>query len=318
MIRVKALDLPDVVQSPMANCTDLPFRLVARAHGMRFAFLEMLSAEMLVRHPSSRDERLQTVPDDRPVGAQLMGCDPVVMGDAAAQLEAMGFHVIDLNLGCPAPKVVHNGGGSQLLREPATAAQIFTRVVRSVTRVPVTVKMRLGYSDASGGEAVRMAQIAEGCGVDAIAVHGRTRVQGYSGTADYEAIGRVKAAVSIPVFGNGDVVDGRSAMRLREISGCDGIMLGRGALGNPWIYREVEAALMAAPPPPPPTLQERKAVLLTHLELQCRYEREPVGPLRRIICWYYKEVPGAAQFRDAIHHVQTVDEMRALIDRQFA
>lgn len=313
MIRLKSLELPEVVQSPMANCTDLPFRLIARAHGMRFAFLEMLSAEALVRRTGSTD-RLQTAPGDAPVGAQLMGCDPAVMGEAAALLEARGFALVDLNLGCPVPKVVGHGGGSQLLREPATAQQIFTRVVRAVTRAPVTVKMRLGYADGSGAEAARIAQIAEACGVNAIAVHGRTRAQGYSGAADYEAIRRVKAAVSLPVFGNGDVVDGASACRLRAISGCDGVMLGRGALGNPWIYREVEAALQGAPPPPPTSPAERKAVLLRHLALQCQYDRAPVGPLRRIICWYYRERPGAAQFRDAIHRAQTVDEMRAIIE----
>ena len=334
MIRLKSLELPDVVQSPMANCTDLPFRLLARAYGMRFAFLEMLSADRMVRCPTgtssgrpsagtpfgrraAADERLQTAAEDRPVGAQLMGCDPAIMGEAAAMLEAAGFDLVDLNLGCPVPKVVGHGGGSSLLREPATAEQIFTRVVRSVRRVPVTVKMRLGYNDGSGAEAARIARIAQDCGVDAVAVHGRTRQQGYSGTADYEAIGRVKRAVTIPVFGNGDVVDGASARRLKAVSGCDGVMLGRGALGNPWISRDVEAALRAEPAPPPPDLPARKAALLAHLELQCRYDREPVGPLRRIVGWYGRDLPGAAQFRDAVHRAPTVEAMRALIEAAF-
>ncbi|OGX41102.1 MAG: tRNA dihydrouridine synthase DusB [Omnitrophica WOR_2 bacterium RIFCSPHIGHO2_02_FULL_68_15] len=302
----------------MANCTDLPFRLMARAHGMRFAFLEMLSADRMVRCPTApADDRLQTIPEDRPVGAQLMGCDPAIMGEAAAQLEAMGYDLVDLNLGCPVPKVVGHGGGSSLLREPSTAEQIFRRVVRSVRRVPVTVKMRLGYSDASGDEAIRIARLAEEAGVDALAVHGRTRSQGYSGTADYEAIGRVKRAVKIPVFGNGDVVDGASARRLKAVSGCDGVMLGRGALGNPWIYRDVEAALRDEPSPPPPDLAARKAALWAHLDLQCRYERDPVGPLRRIIVWYSRDLPHAAQFRDAIHRAQTVEAMRELIETAF-
>jgi len=318
VIRLKALELPDVVQSPMANCTDLPFRLMARAHGMRFAYLEMLSADRLVRcRTAPADDRMHTAPEDHPVGAQLMGCDPAIMGEAAALLEGLGFDLVDINLGCPVPKVVGHGGGSQLLREPSTAEQIFRHVVRAVARVPVTVKMRLGYSDASGAEAARIAQIAQDCGVDAIAVHGRTRQQGYSGTADYEAIGRIKRAVSIPVFGNGDVVDGASARRLKAVSGCDGVMLGRGALGNPWIYREVEAALDDAPAPPPPDRQARKAALLTHLELQCRHERDPVGPLRRIIVWYSRDLPHAAQFRDAIHRAPTVEAMRALIETAF-
>lgn len=317
MIRVKSLELPDVVQSPMANCTDLPFRLIARAHGMRFAYLEMLSADRLVRHPAAPGDRLDTTPEDRPVGAQLMGCDPAIMGEAAAMLEARGFDLVDINLGCPVPKVTGHGGGSSLLREPSTAEQIFRRVVQAARTVPVTVKMRLGYSDASGVEAVRIAQLAQDAGVNAIAVHGRTRAQGYSGTADYEAIGRVKRAVSIPVFGNGDVVDGPSAVRLKAVSGCDGVMLGRGALGNPWIYREVEAALRDEPAPPPPDRETLKATLRRHIDLQCRYEREPVGPLRRIVCWYAKDRPGAAAFRDAVHRAETVDAMRAIIETTF-
>ena len=314
MIPLKQLTLPTVVQSPMANCTDLPFRLVAREQGMAFAFLEMVSSEALVRDTERTFEMMQTTPEDRPIGAQLVGCDPAVMGDAAAKVEAMGFDLLDLNLGCPVPKVVGKGGGSMLLREPHTAEQIFRRVVRSVTRIPVTVKMRLGFSDGSGQEAAAIAHIAQECGVDAIAVHGRTREQGYTGQADYEAIRLVKEAVSIPVIGNGDVVDGASALRLREVSGCDGVMLGRGALGNPWVYKEVEAALEGRPAPAHPDLAERKRVLLRHIELQCQYEEWPVGHLRRIICWYFKDLPGVAAFRDRVHRAQTVEEMRALVE----
>jgi len=314
MIRLKTLELPTVVQSPMANCSDLPFRLIARSQGMAFAFLEMVSSDALVRDVKATHTLMRTAPEDRPLGAQLVGCDPAVMGEAAAKIEAMGFDLVDINLGCPVPKIVSKGGGSMLLREPGTAGAIFQRVVGSVARIPVTVKMRLGFSDGSGEEAARIARIAQACGVDAIAVHGRTREQGYSGTASYEAIRRVKEAVSIPVIGNGDVVDGDSAVRLRAVSGCDGVMVARGALGNPWIYREIEAALNGQPPPPTPDVTERTRVLLRHIELQCRYEERPVGHLRRIICWYFKDAPGVAEFRHRINQAQTVEEMRGLIE----
>ena len=313
MIQLKQLTWPTVVQSPMANCTDLPFRLIAREHGMAFAFLEMISSEALVRNVAQMTQMMRTVPDDRPLGAQLVGCDPAVMGEAAATLEAMGFALVDINLGCPVPKVVSKGGGSMLLREPDTARRIFERVVRAVTRAPVTVKMRLGFSDPSGVEAARIAQIAQDCGVSAVAVHGRTREQGYTGAVNYEAIRRVKEAVSIPVIGNGDVMDGASALRLREIAGCDGVMLGRGALGNPWIYQEVQAALEGLPPPPRPTLADRMRVALRHLTLQQQYDPWPIGPLRRILCWYFRDAPGAARMRDGFHRAQSLEEMRALI-----
>lgn len=314
MIRLKNFDLPEVVQSPMAGCTDLAFRLVARRHGLRFAFLEMISAETFVRNHPETHARMRMDQEDWPVGVQLVGCDPGVVGEAAAKVEEMGFPLVDLNLGCPVPKVVCKGGGSQLLREPETAGAIFRRVVRSVKRIPVTVKMRLGYSDGSGAEAVRVARLAEEAGVDAVAVHGRTREQGYAGAADHEAIRRVREALSIPVIGNGDVTDGDSALRLKRISGCDGVMLGRGALGNPWVYRQVEAALAGQVPPPPPAPEERKRVALEHIRLLCGYEERPEGPLRRVICWYFKEFPGAAEFRDRVHRAQTVGEIRALVE----
>ena len=317
MIQLRGFQLPTVVQSPMANCSDLPFRLIARAHGMAFAFLEMVSSEALVRKVRQTHAMMQTTPEDHPLGAQLVGCDPDVMAEAAATIEEMGYDLVDLNLGCPVPKIISKGGGSMLLREPATAKRIFTRVVKSVTRIPVTVKMRLGFSDGSGQEAAAIARIAQDCGVDAIAVHGRTREQGYSGRANYEAIRTIKEAVSIPVIGNGDVVDGLSAIRLRTISGCDGIMVARGALGNPWIYRELEAALDGRPLPPRPSVDERTRILLRHVELQCRYEEQPVGHLRRIVCWYFKDVPGVAEFRNRVNQAQTVEDMRSLIE-QFA
>jgi len=318
MLQLKALELPDVVQSPMAACTDLAFRTIARSCGMQFAFLEMISAHTLMNDYADTYRRMETNEQDKPVGVQLVGCDPEVMGRAAARVEEMGFPLVDMNLGCPVAKVVSHGGGSELLREPEKARKIFRSVVRSVKKIPVTVKMRLGYEDASGAEGVRIAEIAQDEGVDGLAVHGRTRKQGYSGAADYEGIRRIKEAVKIPVFGNGDVVDGASAVRMRSISGCDGVMLGRGALGNPWIYGEVQAALAGKPLPERPSLEKRKAVLMQHIELMARYHHRPTGPLRRIIVWYFKDIPRAAQMRNAINQSQTVDAMETIVEETFA
>ena len=316
MIRLKDFVLPSrVLQSPMANCTDLPFRLIAREKGMKFAFLEMVSAEALLRDNRTTAELLTTVPEDRPLGAQLVGCNPESMGKAARLIEEMGFDWLDINLGCPVPKVTGNGGGSALLREPDTAREIFVNVIRNIKKIPVTVKMRLGYSDASGSEACTIAKLAEGAGLDAVSVHGRTRAQGYSGKADYEAIARVKDAVKIPVFGNGDVTDGESARKLCAVAGVDGVMIGRGALGNPWIYREVESALSGDPAPTLPVFEDKKRTLLRHLELEVKfYERTALLRMRRIACWYFKDIPGVAELRAKINIAPTLSELGSLLE----
>ncbi len=300
----------------MAGCTDLAFRLLAREHGMEFAFLEMVSADALVRENKKTSNLLKTVEKDKPLGAQLVGCNPETMGQAAAMIEDMGFDLLDLNLGCPVPKITGPGGGSALLIEPGTAKQIFESVVKNVKHIPVTVKMRKGYVDPSGDEAVRIAKMAEDAGVNGVTVHGRTRAQGYSGQADWEAIGKVKRAVKIPVIGNGDVNNGEDARRLMEVSGCDGVMIGRGALGNPWIYRSIDSVLNGGQDGYEPTLEEKKKTALKHLKLEIETEGEKIGILkfRRIACWYFKNCPGAAELRGKVNFAQSVEEMRRIIE----
>ena len=307
-----------VVQSPMAACTDLPFRIIAReVGGLEFAFTEMVSANALLQGNIKTLGLMKTIPGDRPLGCQLVGCDPDVVAAAAPIVEEMGYDVLDLNLGCPVPKITGGGegAGSALLCQPAKSEDMFRKVVKAVKRVAVTVKMRIGFNDPSGAEAVEIAKRAEGAGVSALAVHGRTRAQQYAGRADYEAIGRVKAAVKVPVIGNGDVRTGADALRLKAVSGCDGVMIGRGALGNPWIYREVAAALRGEEAPPRPTFEERRAVLLRHLELEREHcgERLALLQMRRIGAWYISGVPGAVQFRDRMCRAGTLEEMRSLI-----
>lgn len=300
----------------MAGCTDLAFRLVARERGMEFAFLEMVSAEALVRKNDRTLELLKSVESDKPLGAQLVGCNPEVMGEAAAMIEEMGFDLLDINCGCPVPKVTAPGGGSALLLEPEKTKAIFESVVKNVKRIPVTVKMRKGYENETGEEAVRLAKIAEDAGLSAVTVHGRTRKQGYSGSADWNAIAKVKQAVKIPVFGNGDVVNAETAKRLIETSGCDGVMVGRGALGNPWLYKSIEAGLDGKELPAP-TLEDKKKAALQHLELELRYEAERPAVLkfRKIACWYLFAIPGAAELRNKVNSIDTAEGMRrAIID----
>lgn len=318
MIPLKTLTLKTkIIQSPMAGCTDLAFRLVAREYGMEFAFLEMVSADALVRQNQKTLQLLKSTESDRPLGAQLVGCNPETMGEAAVIIEDMGFDLLDLNLGCPVPKITAPGGGSALLREPETAQKIFESVIKKVKRIPVTAKMRKGFSDASGQEAVQIAQLAEQSGLSAVTVHGRTRAQGYSGSADWAVIARVKEAVGIPVFGNGDIFSGDDAKRFLSASGCDGVMIGRGGLGNPWIYSSIHAALSGSLPPPQPSLQDKKRAALKHLGLEIETEGERIGVLkfRRIACWYLKDYPGTAPFRNRINTLETVQAMTEAIEQ---
>ena len=299
----------------MAGCTDLAYRLLSRSYGMEFCFLEMVSAESLIRQNQGAEELMKTVPEDKPLGAQLVGCRPEAMGEAAKMVEDLGYSLLDLNLGCPVPKIAGQGAGSALLAEPERARDIFNAVVKSIKRIPVTVKMRLGVQDTSGQEAVKIAKIAEDCGLSAVTVHGRTRMQGYSGFADYEAIRKVKEAVKIPVIGNGDVLTSSDAERMKRTAGVDGFMIGRGGLGNPWIFKSIENTLAGNAPLPEPTLEDKKKALLQHfaLELQFREEKTALLHMRRIACWYFKNLPGVAEFRGAINTCVSASVMRRMI-----
>lgn len=318
MLKLKDFALPGpVLQSPMAGCTDLAFRLVAREKGMGLAFLEMISSDALVRKNAKTLALMARPPEDRPLGAQIVGSDPGTMAEAARLVEEMGFDILDINCGCPVPKVTSPGGGSALLLEPEKSKKIFSAVVSCVKKIPVTVKMRKGYADPSGDEAVRLARLAEEAGCQAVTVHGRTRAQGYSGRADWTAIRNVKAAVKIPVFGNGDIFSGEAARRMFEETGCDGIVIGRGALGNPWIFREIGCALEGRPLPPRPDLREIQETALRHLELEIQTDGPRNGALkfRKIAAWYFKDMPGCAKLRAQLNVLKGAEEMRAAIFR---
>ncbi len=315
MIRLRSFILKTpVLQSPMAGCTDIAFRLIAREHGLELAFTEMISAEALVRDNRKTSLLLRKVRGDRPLGAQLVGHDPIAMEKAAAILEAMKFDVIDLNFGCPVRKITAMGAGAALLQRPDTAKKILKGVMRSVKRTPVTIKMRSGFEDPGGQEALRIAVMAEDLGLAAVTLHGRTRLQGYTGKADWNIIRLVKKALRIPVFGNGDIFAPEDALRMMETTGCDGVSIGRGALGNPWLYHGIHR-LLDGKNPLLPSFEEKKRTALKHVRLEIKYEGERIGVLqsRKITCWYFKGCPNAAPFREKINRANTLKEMLGLI-----
>ena len=297
-------------QSPMADCTNLAFRLIARKHGLELAFTEMVSAEALARGNKRTLPLLRKIRKDNPLGAQLVGHNPASMGKAAAIIEDQGFDILDLNCGCPVRKVTGPGAGSALLQNPDLARRIFRSVMAHAKKIPVTVKMRSGFADPSGKEALRLALIAQEEGLAAVTVHGRTRTQGYSGKADWKVIELVKRSLKIPVFGNGDIFEPEDAKRMMETTGCDGVAIGRGALGNPWIYAGIRAVL-SGHAPKLPSFEEKKRVALQHLRLEIKYEGEKMGVLqsRRIAAWYFKGCPHVAQLRDKINRAATFREM---------
>ena len=318
-LQIGSLTLPSkIIQSPLAACSDLPFRLIAREKGLGFCYLEMVSAQSLTRENAKTRRMLNTLPQDKPLGAQLLGCDPDMMAEAARILEEMGFDLIDMNLGCPVKKVVGNGEGSALLKDPARAEMVF-RAVRNAVKVPVTMKTRKGFQNPSGDEAVELAKRAEGAGLCAVTIHGRTQAQGYAGKSDWEAIGKVKRAVKIPVIGNGDVLTAADAKRIFEVSGCDGIMIGRGGLGNPWIYQNLDRGLAGDASPYVPTVPERKETLLKHfaLERSLLGDRQAALNMRRITVWYSQGLPHNKIMRVGVCSTMDCSEIVRLITEFF-
>ena len=261
-------------------------------------------------------EMLQTAEWDHPLGMQVVGRDPDLMREAAKRLEALGADVIDVNLGCPVPKVVNDGCGAALLKEPAQVGRILDAMVPAV-RVPVTIKMRTGFGEGDDDRFLQIARLAGDCGAGAITVHGRTRSQMYTGFSNHEAIRAVKEVAKVPVIGNGDIRSGADAQRMIEDTGCDGVMLARGALGNPWIYREVEQYLETGTLPAPPTIPQKAAVLREHFQcLRDLYGDRDAGHLiRRVIHWFVKGASGSAALRELGSHVETPEEVEALIAR---
>jgi len=305
--QTKKLKYP-VVQSPMAGCSNLPFRLVARRRGMKFCYFEMISANGLLHAGKKSLRLLETVPEDRPIGVQLVGREPESMARAAKLIEDLGIQYLDLNLGCPVRKVVSQGGGAALLADEKKVGAIFEKVLGVLKKIPLTVKIRKGFKDETGQEALRIAKIAEECGIAAITVHGRTQKQGYSGKADWEIIKLVKESVKIPVIGNGDVFSAEDALKMKEATGCDGVMIGRGSLGNPWIFSQVESLLFKGKTLPLPGPEDKMAAMVEHIDLEVQYEGEKRALLhmRKVGSWYLSGIPNAASFRRRLFEADNI------------
>ena len=304
----------NILLAPMAGVTDKAFRMIVKPFGPALMYTEMLSGKGLFYKSKKTADLLTADESEKPVAVQIFGHDADIMAEIANSALEYGAAVIDINMGCPAPKIVNNGDGCALMKSPETAAKVISAVCRAVD-VPVTVKFRAGWDDKSIN-AVEFAKIAEQSGASAVTVHGRTREQFYSGTADLDIIKAVKAAVKIPVIGNGDIIDGGSAAHMLEYTGCDGIMVGRAAEGNPWIFKEISAYLKDGTVIPPPDLDERREVALKHLGLLVEFKGEHRGVLegRKHMAWYFKGVSGGAVLRTALNKAQKYDEMCGLIN----
>ena len=301
--------------APMAGVADRAFRELCMSYGAAYVISEMVSSKGLTMQDKKSKDLLFLSDAERPAGAQIFGDDPEIMANAA--LKAMEFSpdFIDINMGCPAPKIAGNGGGSALLKNPELIGKIVKKVVE-VSPVPVTAKIRIGW-DKNSINAVEIAKIIEAAGADAITVHGRTKDQMYAPPVSLDEIANVKKAVSIPIIGNGDIVDGKSAKLMLDMTGCDFLMVGRGALGNPWIFQCINAYLNKEADFTEPTLEEKMDVMLRHIGTLCEYKGVRIGmrEARKHAAWYIKGIRGAAAFRQEIGQLSTMDELKALAER---
>ena len=302
------------ILAPMAGVTDLPFRLLCKEQGAGLLCMEMVSAKAIQYKNKNTQDLLRIHEEERPVSLQLFGSEPDTISEIAKQIEELPFAILDINMGCPVPKVVNNGEGSALMKNPKLVREIVTAMAKAIDK-PLTVKIRKGF-DEDHVNAVEIAKIIEDSGAAAIAVHGRTRQQFYSGKADWEIIRKVKEAVSIPVIGNGDVDSPQKAKALLEETGCDGVMIGRAAQGNPWIFGQTVEYLEHGTIPKKPELSEVKAVILRHANLQMQYKSEltAMREMRKHVAWYTTGYPHSAQLRAAVNEVQNMDELRQLLE----
>lgn len=310
------LDNP-LILAPMAGVTDLPFRLLCREQGVGLIGMEMVSAKAIMYKNKNTEKLLEIHPEETPVSLQLFGSDPEIISQMAKAIEERPFSILDINMGCPVPKIVNNGEGSALMKNPKLVGEIVQKTVKAINK-PVTVKIRKGFDD-DHVNAVEIAKIVEDAGGAAIGIHGRTREQYYSGKADWEIIARIKEAVSIPVLGNGDVTDAESALRLMRETGCDGVMIARAARGNPWIFKRILKQMETGEECPQPSMEERRDTILRHAKLQMEYKGEytAVREMRKHIGWYTTGLPHSAKLRQKVNEMETMEELQEAVERLF-
>lgn len=306
------LDSRSAGLAPMAGVADMAFRELCVEYGATYVVSEMVSSKGLTMCDRKSRKLLVLSDKERPAAAQIFGCDPKIMAQSAVSCLDFQPDVIDINMGCPAPKIAGNGGGSALLKNPKLAGEIIKEVVNAVD-IPVTVKIRIGW-DKDSINAVEMAKIAEQAGASALTVHGRTREQMYAPPVDLETIADVKRSVSIPVIANGDIVDGLSAAKMLEETGCDYLLVGRGALGRPWVFSQISAYLKHERILPEPPISERMMVMIKHIERICEYKGEKVGikEARKHAAWYIKGMRGAAAYRQQIGMLSSIEQLHEL------
>ena len=303
----------NLILAPMAGVTDLPFRLLCKEQGCGLMYTEMVSAKAILYKNRNTGPLMEVRPEEEPVALQLFGSDPEIVSDIAAQVEDGPYAFIDINMGCPVPKIVNNGEGSALMKNPKLVEEILTALVKKVKK-PVTVKFRKGFDD-DHINAVEIARIAESCGVSAVAVHGRTRAQFYSGKADWDIIRQVREAVKIPVIGNGDIFTPEDAKRMLYETGCDGLMIARGAKGNPWIFSRTLHYLETGELLGPPDKEELKETILRHAQLQIQFKGEYLGlcEMRKHLSWYTVGLPHSSSLRNDVNQTETWEDFYNLI-----